>query len=1033
MPAQESPHPEDLLTHLDFVRGLARGLVADGADDLVQDTYVTALQSELRRPAQVRGWLAIIVRNLTRNMRRSQSRRRWHEARVAAHGQEDPTVEVLEREELRQRVVRAVLDLREPYRKTVLQVYYHGLSCADVARAEGARPATVRSRLRRALSLLRERLDRDHGTSRAAWAVPLAPVAGIAHRAGVGARAVEGALVMKKTVLAAAAVVLASVTLLWSPWSTWGPPPSAVPPTLEARRVAPPEAEMRTGGNAAGRIAVPEPVIETAGIYPADRGLGGAHGILVDETGTPVAGVEVVLTPSTNALPPGMRLVDDRQTTHATRTDERGAFSFEAVLEGPWVASATHRSLQAEGVAVVVAQQTDEIVLRLAEKRRRQPLVVEVVDGTGAPVSGVPVRFVGLTQEACVGMGEEPAAERATDALGRVTFEEIRVESGVVVAEGPTGTRAWSPVNEAYRPIVRLTLRPPGAVHGRLLGLPPDELGATTVVVHALNGVHNVYGTAHGIELSADVRDGAYAFSDLAAGRYLLTVRSDRACLVLTPQKWDDRELPNSAEPKILTVKSGEDVTRDLRVQRSGTLRVSVCDRDGRPVRGAEVLATFGPTYGRGMPLELGGAPAWRLETPYYHPGARRHPLAQIEGSTSAAGECILTGLQPGRHRVEVRAAGLCYDRHNEIAVELGATARVEFTLERDGVLQGLLPEGVQCVGLRRAGAEGLHYWAVVHSGFFTLPALRPGTYQVVHSDVWSAHPERVLGAAEVHPGRTTWIDTRNASVEHAGIVLDADGPVHGVRLAFGSHSLAITDSHGRFAFGYGPYLPPSGHLTLSKGPMKWRVLLGAAEVAPLDLITLHLPAQQMEVRTLDREGQPVTARLSVKSDHDAPNWPKAFAVLDTSAAGEARVDHLYAGQYEVEARFRDGCVERANLVLPHAEPVVLRAVPTGDVEVHAVDQHGVPLAYCPVSAGSWKDDGMPPASRRERSQRGTPRYGICGPDGVARFRGVAAGHLDIVVECGERGTTVSSAAKALLQPGEMLRVDVVVQVGERR
>ncbi|MEE8106723.1 MAG: sigma factor, partial [Planctomycetota bacterium] len=54
---------EQLLEHVDFLKSLARRLVgADAADDLVQDTLVSALSSETR-PRSLRAWLARIARN----------------------------------------------------------------------------------------------------------------------------------------------------------------------------------------------------------------------------------------------------------------------------------------------------------------------------------------------------------------------------------------------------------------------------------------------------------------------------------------------------------------------------------------------------------------------------------------------------------------------------------------------------------------------------------------------------------------------------------------------------------------------------------------------------------------------------------------------------------------------------------------------------------------------------------------------------------------------------------------------------------
>jgi DNA-directed RNA polymerase specialized sigma24 family protein len=71
--------PHRLLDHDDFLRALARSLVADAAraDDVVQQTYAAALASPTGGPRQassLRAWLASVVRHLAWKLRRSMGR-----------------------------------------------------------------------------------------------------------------------------------------------------------------------------------------------------------------------------------------------------------------------------------------------------------------------------------------------------------------------------------------------------------------------------------------------------------------------------------------------------------------------------------------------------------------------------------------------------------------------------------------------------------------------------------------------------------------------------------------------------------------------------------------------------------------------------------------------------------------------------------------------------------------------------------------------------------------------------------------------
>ncbi|MCA9319737.1 MAG: sigma-70 family RNA polymerase sigma factor, partial [Planctomycetes bacterium] len=155
---------ENLTGHARFLRQLARQLLAGehDVDDAVQETMLKALQAR-EAPDHARPWLAKTLRFVARGRRRSDARRFRRETRAARPDRVEP-----ESKELLATVTRAVLDLDEPWQSTILLRYYEGLSAAEIARREGIPSATVRSRLKRAQDLLREALDRTHG-SRGAW------------------------------------------------------------------------------------------------------------------------------------------------------------------------------------------------------------------------------------------------------------------------------------------------------------------------------------------------------------------------------------------------------------------------------------------------------------------------------------------------------------------------------------------------------------------------------------------------------------------------------------------------------------------------------------------------------------------------------------------------------------------------------------------------------------------------------------------------------------------------------------------------
>jgi RNA polymerase sigma factor (sigma-70 family) len=135
------------------------------ADDVVQDAFVKAYAAlpRFRADSEFRGWLLTIVRNETRNLFRSRGRRAAREelARLPeADLTVDPESEVLDgvrRERLLARVRALPVDLRE----VVACRYLLELTEAETATALGVPRGTVKSRLHRAMGVLRKEVGDD--------------------------------------------------------------------------------------------------------------------------------------------------------------------------------------------------------------------------------------------------------------------------------------------------------------------------------------------------------------------------------------------------------------------------------------------------------------------------------------------------------------------------------------------------------------------------------------------------------------------------------------------------------------------------------------------------------------------------------------------------------------------------------------------------------------------------------------------------------------------------------------------------------
>ena len=188
-PSDSSQRIEELLLHADWVRSLARRLVLDAAsaDDLVQETYVVALERPPQHAGNLRAWLGSVVTSLARSGWRSEARRDQRE-RAGARPEALPAADELVQEAaLSRELVNLVLALDEPYRGVLLLRYFKDRTPTQIARELGRPLATVKTQLQRGHAKLRDELDGKWGDSRA-WCVALLPLArGATPAAGVPA------------------------------------------------------------------------------------------------------------------------------------------------------------------------------------------------------------------------------------------------------------------------------------------------------------------------------------------------------------------------------------------------------------------------------------------------------------------------------------------------------------------------------------------------------------------------------------------------------------------------------------------------------------------------------------------------------------------------------------------------------------------------------------------------------------------------------------------------------------------------------
>ncbi|MEW6745473.1 MAG: sigma-70 family RNA polymerase sigma factor [Planctomycetota bacterium] len=173
----EAPSLEGLMAHSAWVRALARRLVQDEsrADDIVQETWLAALEHPPQPGWGLRSWLGAVVRNTVYLARRSQRRRERRERLAPIPAPPTSPEEAVEQVAAHRLVVEAVLRLPEPYRSTVILRFFQDATPQQISEQTGIPAATVRTHLHRGIALLRSDFKAKHGS---AWCTTLFPLTG---------------------------------------------------------------------------------------------------------------------------------------------------------------------------------------------------------------------------------------------------------------------------------------------------------------------------------------------------------------------------------------------------------------------------------------------------------------------------------------------------------------------------------------------------------------------------------------------------------------------------------------------------------------------------------------------------------------------------------------------------------------------------------------------------------------------------------------------------------------------------------------
>ncbi|MFO1051035.1 MAG: sigma-70 family RNA polymerase sigma factor [Planctomycetota bacterium] len=1044
-----APHPiDELLRHAGFLRELARDLCADAtlADDLVQEVWLHSLRRPPVHHSSLRGWLATLARRLASNQRRGERRRIVRDA--AADPREPvPTPElVVAREQIRERLVGAVLALDAPFRDALLLRYYEGIEPKEIARRLRIPAATVRTRIKRGLDKLRLELDTRHGGDRSEWVGALALVASSSGPTSLGAASVL--ITMKKLLVAVAAVVLVAVLVELRIADA----PTSDPPVAPRGRAIASDSSIGTGtaeptvsdGDARTTVATsPPPASDLQPrVFPAERGVGAVHGVLVEEDGAFCSDVEVRWRPRTGHFPPGMSIRDDRGEGASVRTGAHGEFAFASLPRGPIQLEARRDGALAQAQVVVDALDPLVTLVLAAAQGRGDDLRLLVVDGAGVAVPGASVQvFAWSTRsvevDAAERSRERPLCSGISDAQGFFGVKGAAIDSGVAVASSADGrvgsVSLWNPRGGTQE--IRVTLGAPGTIRGEIRGVSAEDLRGAEFALHQLASFEPYY-TSGGRRIAVALDGTHFELVALPAGTYGLTLDAPHrdpggVRLLTNPAMWGSDPMPNSIDMPRVEVKPGAVSELDLRATVAGAIRGEVrCA--GRPVAGVRVHAVLAPATSN-FPdgLLVRGVPLWRLDTPYEN--APHNPVSHRLTQTDANGVYDLRGLAPGAWRIELSSPALSWDCRSGVVVADGESVALRHDLEEAGVLQ-VATLDVGWLGVVRKGDSDPRMLAVTLDSIVTFPGLPAGEYTVAGFGSDPTAAPREVGEVTVVAGRTTWADLRDRAAQCIvrGRVTSAGVPVGKAGVSI-YPAMATTRDDGRFELRLGHELwfrdGGGALLTVDRNGGSYRFVPAVADPVRDANVELDLGADFIDVELRDARGVPCGGRVEVDWHPPEGRIGELRSMRfdrRVGVDGRVRIGPLPSGFVHGVVESASGMRLPVHVELPRAEPLRVVGPASAELDVR-VTRGGVAVADARITTRTWCGDGAPPPDTEAWGQQVVWGAGRTDRDGRARMR-IAAGEVLVESVMGGFSLLAPARQRIHISPHGSAEVELVIE-----
>lgn len=443
-------------------------------------------------------------------------------------------------------------------------------------------------------------------------------------------------------------------------------------------------------GQVAGAPA-PGPVLA---LSPRTSGERLASGLVVDESGQPVAGATVSLVPTVSSE---ADLLPQQGSAVSVRSGPQGTFEGR-LREGTWDLRASAPGRVAAAVrGIVVPPGQGPVPLGTVVLRSGETLDGQVVDPEGEGLAGCPIRVLpgdDVTRFLAAGAEAEDTAT-VSEADGAFTLTGLLSGRRVTLrvdCEGYTSATLTGIEAPAEQPL-RVTLSPVSRISGKVL----DESGApvTRAQVVAVRE-----GKAPGGDGAAGPldEDGGFVIENVAPGRFTLLV----AAPGFLPARREGVEVAPGRDASGL----------ELKVEKGATVEGRVTTAEGEPLPGARVRVEPGEAAGR-------------------HPLLAALGLA--EAITGEDGSYRLEGVAEGGRSISAEA-GNHLEAVQDLAVQPG-TNHLDFRLAEGWEVSGRAvdPRGQPVPGAAVSLVSPSGVWPVTTGpdGGFRITGVPDGSYRL--------------------------------------------------------------------------------------------------------------------------------------------------------------------------------------------------------------------------------------------------------------------------------------------------------------